>query len=81
MQRAGIFLLSMMTLLLCGTVHGNELPGELEKRVEATEKETDDLRERLQTLETDEGCVRPTDRGTWEEFFDELDRHNGDQVL
>ena len=81
MRRTCILVLPLMILLLCGTGYGKEQPGELEKRVEATEKETDDLRERLQTIESEEGCVKPTEGEKWENFFSDLDRHNGDQAL
>jgi hypothetical protein len=71
----------LVLLLLCGTAHASEAPGELEKRVQATERKTNDLRERLQTIERDEGCMKTTDEATWEQFFNDLDRHNGDQPL
>jgi len=44
----------------------------------AIEKKIAGLKEEIETHET---CVSPTKGRNWEQFLNELDRHNGDQAM
>jgi len=109
MQRAGIFLLPMMILLLFSTGHANEHSVEVEQRVGAIEEEANALEQEVlshdadeetlrevmamlltiekrieglkEEIKTHETCVSPTRGENWEQFLDNLDRHNGDQPM
>jgi len=100
MQRAGIFLLPMMILLLFSTGHANEHSVEeeanaLEQEVLSHDADEETLREVMamlltiekrieglkEEIKTHETCVSPTRGENWEQFLDNLDRHNGDQPM
>ncbi len=81
MLRPFVLLLTTVMVLLLGAVHGHERVVELEERIDAIEEETLTLKEEIETRTGDSDCAGPTERATWEGFFEELDRHNGDQTL
>lgn len=81
MRRSSILVLTSIILLLCTAAHGHEQAPELEERVTSIEEGTTALQKRIRTHETDDNCARHNETRTWEQFFNELDRHNGDQSL
>ena len=72
-----LLLLTILALLLIGFRGDKE--GEMEERIQGIERVLEDLKEQIEACERREQPMKRAEKKRWDDFFEQLDKHNGEQ--